>query len=523
VAYLQAYCANCNTVLNWPSAQTPPPNQQYPYQPQQQWNQQQQSYQTPAGNQQAGYGNQAQNRQQNEDDEPGFLQRIQKHKGTIAKIVIGLVIAAVLIGGGMSMKLDKLLSAPEVLSFDTSATEIIAGQEATLQWDVTGASSVSITPGIGVVQASGIRKVSPETTTTYALLASNFLGSASRTKTITVTGAPPTIDSFNFNTGNINAGQSATLSWNVTGSTSVAISPDIGPVEPNGTHNLSPSSTTTYTLTASNGAGNSTASATITVAVSNQPIITTFSASPPAIKSGETTTLTWSVIGATSININEGIGGVSVADSRNVTPLATTTYKLTAINNYGSITKSVTVTVDTSNVTATENSTTTTTKPVISSFSASSNNITLGDNSTLTWSVSGARNITISQGIGSVTASGSISVYPTDNTTYTLTAINSFGSENATATITVNRTTATDVFPPVINSFTATPDTISPGGSSNLTWDISGATSVTIDQGIGTPSTFGQMVYPTENTTYTLTAINPAGTDNATVTITVIQ
>ena len=39
--------------------------------------------------------------------------------------------------------------------------------------------------------------------------------------------------------------------------------------------------------------------------------------------------------------------------------------------------------------------------------------------------------------------------------------------------------------PSVIGSFSSNPSTINPGGTSNLSWNVTGATSVSIDQGIG--------------------------------------
>lgn len=75
--------------------------------------------------------------------------------------------------------------------------------------------------------------------------------------------------------------------------------------------------------------------------------------------------------------------------------------------------------------------------PAISSFTASPPNITAGDSSTLSWSVTDADTLSINQGIGIVTGK-SITVSPTTTTTYTLTAANSAGSTNATITITVN-------------------------------------------------------------------------------------
>jgi parallel beta-helix repeat protein len=79
---------------------------------------------------------------------------------------------------------------------------------------------------------------------------------------------------------------------------------------------------------------------------------------------------------------------------------------------------------------------------------------------------------------------------------------------------------------PIINSFSASPLTITAGESSTLSWSVTdAATTVTIDQGIGTVTapSGSTSVSPTSTTIYTLTATNSAGSSTATVTITVIS
>jgi len=487
VAYGQPQCQNCKMVFNWQVPQS-----------------------------------QGQEQTQDSDDQPGLLQRITDHKGTIAKISLAIVIVAALIGAGIALQgeISRWFAAPVVASFDTSSPTITSGQEATLQWDVSGADSVSISPGIGKVSLSGTRAVSPETTTTYTLVANKMSQSARKSVTVTVTGILPSIGSFNINPGSIFAGQTATVSWSVTGSTSVSIGPEIGTVSSSGTKNVSPASTTTYKLTASNGAGNSTASATLNVSVSSSPIITTFSASPASIKSGQSSTLAWDIVGAKSISISQGVGGVASKGSTLVTPAATTAYVLTAASDYGSVTESVMVTVDTTNTTNTADTAITKTPPAINTFSASRNSITLGDNITLTWAVARARTVSISHDVGSVPSSGWTMVIPAATTTYKLSAVNTFGTETKEVTVTVN--TLPDGAAPVIKSFSADPSIISEGGTSSLSWNVKGATIYSIDQGIGIPtSKYSQPVSPAKTTTYALTAINSYGTDNATVTVTV--
>lgn len=60
-----------------------------------------------------------------------------------------------------------------------------------------------------------------------------------------------------------------------------------------------------------------------------------------------------------------------------------------------------------------------------------------GQSSTLTWSSTNATSLTLSPGIGAVSAEGTQSVSPQDSTTYTLTATGPGGSADATAHVTV--------------------------------------------------------------------------------------
>lgn len=78
------------------------------------------------------------------------------------------------------------------------------------------------------------------------------------------------------------------------------------------------------------------------------------------------------------------------------------------------------------------------TAPDISEFSAEPSSIERGQSSTLKWSVSNANQITIDNGVGTVQANGSKSVYPNDTTTYTLRASGPGGTLSKTATVTVN-------------------------------------------------------------------------------------
>ncbi len=155
------------------------------------------------------------------------------------------------------------------------------------------------------------------------------------------------------------------------------------------------------------------------------------------------------------------------------------------------------------------------TAPVISSFAASPASIAPGASTTLTWSVSGATSLSLDHGIGTVTGATSAPASPSATTTYTLTATNASGSVTATTQVTV----ATPK--PLISSFTATPTSITSGAASSLQWSVSGATSLSLDQGIGTVTGTSRSVSPTVTTTYTLTATNAAGDSTATASVAV--
>jgi peptidoglycan-associated lipoprotein len=76
---------------------------------------------------------------------------------------------------------------------------------------------------------------------------------------------------------------------------------------------------------------------------------------------------------------------------------------------------------------------------------------------------------------------------------------------------------------PTVAAFSAEPTSIQRGQSSTLRWDVSGnITSVSVDQGIGTVQNNGnRRVFPSESTTYTLTAAGPGGTTTASATVNV--
>jgi hypothetical protein len=364
--------------------------------------------------------------------------------------------------------------------------------------------------------------VTPTTNTTYTLTATNSSGSSTATVTVTVTGKP-TITGFKASPTTINSGSSTTLSWSdsnatkltlvttssdgstettdVTGTTSLSVSPTYTPslTTEYGTY--------TYTLTATNAAGAG-ASASVTVKVVLAPVITSFTANPSTIFSGQSSYLLFSSnintaeIGTWSITASDG--SIVEGDYR-ITPTSTTTYTLTVTNLTGtSATAQVTVKV----------------LPAINYFTSSSSSVGIDSNSvTLSWKVADATSLSIDSGVGTVTgATGSTTVSPTATTTYTLTATNSDGTTTSLP-LTITKTAALDD----ITSFMVTNSTGSATSTASTSAGVpvyltavfnSGDSAALINDKnsnsvivtSGTPIS----VSPSVSTTYTLTVTNPS-------------
>jgi len=82
--------------------------------------------------------------------------------------------------------------------------------------------------------------------------------------------AKPTV-SIQANPTSINKGDSSTLSWTSTDATTLTISPEVGAVTAQGSTKVTPSDSTTYTITASGPGGSADSSVRVTVAAPPPP------------------------------------------------------------------------------------------------------------------------------------------------------------------------------------------------------------------------------------------------------------
>jgi hypothetical protein len=231
---------------------------------------------------------------------------------------------------------------------------------------------------------------------------------------------------------------------------------------------MTPTTSTAYTLTATNAGGSTTSTVKVMVPTDNStllPVILDFSAQPPVINlnTNDTSTISWSVYKANTINISsassdtgntttgENITCTAIGNQR-VSPTDNQTYTLTATNWYGTTTATLDVTawgsifipikgrpipIWVENTTADAVSL----LPVVTWFSAEPATIIDGNTSVLNWRIVHATRILLNgllvpaegSKVISLSAGGADSM----STAYTLSAYNAYGSYSVSQTITV--------------------------------------------------------------------------------------
>jgi len=362
-----------------------------------------------------------------------------------------------------------VLALPNV-SASASATSICLGGSSNLS--ATGALNYTWQP----VNLTGSSiSVTPAITTVYTVTGANASGCTSIAMVTVVVNSPPPIFAIASPTS-ICAGASVTLSAGGAGNyfwMPVALS--------GATVFVSPTITTTYTVTGNVGA--CTGSAMVTVVVNPVPTVN-INASSTSICSGASVTLTPS--GATTYSWSDG----STASTRVVSPSSNTTYNVIGFGPTGcaSLSASITITVNPA-----------------PGLTASANPGTVCAGSSATLTASGATSYNWQPG----NLSGSpVVVTPSVNTTYIVTG--TLAGCTGTAAVTVF------VSPGIILSAGGLPSTICSGGTASL--NASGATNYTWLPG-PLPSAASVTVSPSTTTTYTVIGNTGACTVQIPVTI----
>jgi hypothetical protein len=182
-----------------------------------------------------------------------------------------------------------IVIAPVKATMTNTTANINCGQSTNLEWQTTDAVDVNIDNGVGGVEGSGSKAVSPHATTTYTLTATGPGGKATGTEAVNVNtavtatlAANPTELHYLKMGDKVITDDSGTLTWTTTNADSVNIDP-IGKVDLNGSQaikadptkqDLGPvDETHTYTLTATNVCGgSSTQTAAVHVTGSIEPV-----------------------------------------------------------------------------------------------------------------------------------------------------------------------------------------------------------------------------------------------------------
>jgi hypothetical protein len=386
-------------------------------------------------------------------------------------------------------------------------------------WQTSNATGVSISQGVGSVSADGSRSVYVGASKTFVLTASGPGGSDTCSVPVTVQTTPPppppqqapTCDAFTASPSSVShGGGNTTLSWQTSNATGVSIS-GIGNVSIDGSRGVSVSSATTYTLTASGPGGTATCQTSVSVAAPNAPTCDAFSVSPSEFNngSGGSVALSWNTTNADSVSINQGVGSVSADGSATRNVSQTTTYTLTASGGGQSVTCSDTVVVNdapSGNLSC-------------DFFDASDNTVEEDEDFTLSWGTTGATNVSINRGIGSVSDDGSVTTSVDNDTTFTLTAANGSDTVTCSETVYVDEDEDDDVS----CDLDISDDDIDEGDSVRLSWDNRDADEILLEDDHGNviidtdegddydPEDDRITLRPTEDTEYRLTVYGEHG------------
>ena len=331
---------------------------------------------------------------------------------------------------------------PSCDSFTATPSNINVGGNSVLAWQTTNVNRVVINNGVGEVAVDGSVTVSPITSTTYLLTAFGA-NNSSVNCSVPVTVGSDTIPVCEFFTATPNSfgvgGGQTTLNWKVNGATNVSISPTIGSVATQGTQTTNVTGNTNFVLTATDADGDQvTCPAPVTVTPPTGNVFScannvSFSASDTSIRRGDDIVLNWSTTNVNTVSISPDIGVTTLAGSRSVEPRNDTTYTLTATQGSQSVNCPLSINVDSDGGGGGGGGGGS--KTPRCELTISDNNIRAGEQVTLKWDSTNARELTIEDDHGKTLVDtnklsdskkkeefdGSLKLRPTKDTEYTLT------------------------------------------------------------------------------------------------------
>ena len=238
------------------------------------------------------------------------------------------------------------------LTLSTSAvipagTEFVAyaGEEITLEWSTPGASRASISPFVGDVDVGG-GNVNVTVDRSRDFVLSAWYDGEREVIERGIHVSAPFIDVLEFSENPADPSTPVTLSWQVRGVGSCTLTrPDntlIEDVPPIGSLAFDSPPYGQWRISASNSMGAKTA---LTELRAPYLEVSEFYADPPVVVLGETTTLVWSVQGASEVEIL-GLGTFAPEDGVTIYPQFSRTYELIGTGAVDSVYRSAQVRVD---------------------------------------------------------------------------------------------------------------------------------------------------------------------------------
>ncbi len=330
-------------------------------------------------------------------------------------------------------------------AFTANPTTVSAGGSVTLFWNTTNATSVSINQGIGAVALDGSKVVTVNDDTTYTLTATRNGQSVICTVTVIVNDVElePICDAFTASPGTLNQAGTTTLSWSTTNASNVSINNGVGAVSVDGSKDVFVGNNTTFTLTATRGSQTDICTVPVIInPVAEVPRCDSFTVSDSSVRGGESVTLNWATTNATNVSINNGVGSVAADGSRSVTINDDITYILTAANGASNATCQVSIDVENGGGGGGGGGSS---SPKCT-LKISDTRIKSGEKVTISWKNTRTNDIILKDNHGKTIANSkrddnidadqdSVTVRPTKNTKYTLTA--SRGSKDRECTVEV--------------------------------------------------------------------------------------
>jgi eukaryotic-like serine/threonine-protein kinase len=415
---------------------------------------------------------------------------------------------------------------PPTANLTVSPNPVLQGDPLAINWQVdnfTPSMRVKISALGNVGQQGTSSNFKPnQNGTVYLSVKEQGRVLATAQASFTVTPKPPVIEPFSVLPTQIQAGQRVTITWGTKYARQVRLEPFQKNRPANGSVTDRPTvpGKRKYKLVVT-GYNGDVISKEEEITVLPPPPTIRFSASPLSVPRGGTSRLSWNVLNADAVTIDQGIGTVAKQGTRNVSPAVDTAYTLTASNTSGNSTKPVTVRIQVP-------------PPTILGLTVTPSSVQSGGGVTLRWRVKDADVIRLQPGNVTLTASntsgkiksGSATLNPQQNTNYILIASNSTGETRSPPKL----VTIIQDGSPTIESFTATPSSITtPGAPVVLKWRVQNATRIVLQPGNitlqgtvqGNIRTGSRTVNPQTTTEYTLIAANSSGSVEKPSTVTV--